>query len=136
MGNSQKHSPGSRSAAVYHRYYALGRSIGKRHRHRDAGKRLWDAVDQLRANSGLKSQENSAPVLGLIYLRFAEVPFAVHHAYTEDQLVGQPAIGLFSESGWNKAAALQNLRRTRDLLLPHLLSGDRLIKQTTLGDYQ
>ena len=27
-------------------------------------KRLWDAADQFRANSGLKSQEYSAPVLG------------------------------------------------------------------------
>ena len=35
-------------------------------------KRLWDAADQFRANSGLKSQEYSAPVLGLIFLRFAE----------------------------------------------------------------
>jgi hypothetical protein len=34
-------------------------------------KRLWDAADQFRANSGLKSQEYSAPVLGLIFLRFA-----------------------------------------------------------------
>ena len=38
-------------------------------------KRLWDAADQFRANSGLKSQEYSAPVLGLIFLRFAEVRF-------------------------------------------------------------
>ena len=36
-------------------------------------KRLWDAADQFRANSGLKSQEYSAPVLGLIFLRFDEV---------------------------------------------------------------
>jgi type I restriction enzyme M protein len=35
--------------------------------------RLWDAADQFRANSGLKSQEYSSPVLGLIFLRFAEV---------------------------------------------------------------
>jgi hypothetical protein len=34
-------------------------------------KRLWDAADQFRANSGLKAQEYSAPVLGLIFLRFA-----------------------------------------------------------------
>src|SRR5712692_8677112 len=30
-------------------------------------KRLWDAADQFRANSGLKAQEYSAPVLGLSY---------------------------------------------------------------------
>jgi type I restriction enzyme M protein len=46
-------------------------------------KRLWDAADQFRANSGLKSQEYSAPVLGLIFLRFAEVRFAVQRAKLE-----------------------------------------------------
>jgi type I restriction enzyme M protein len=46
-------------------------------------KRLWDAADQFRANSGLKSQEYSAPVLGLIFLRFAEVRFAAQHAKLE-----------------------------------------------------
>ncbi len=39
-------------------------------------KRLWDSADQLRANSGLKPQEYSGPILGLIFLRFAEVRFA------------------------------------------------------------
>ena len=52
----------------------------------DAGafeKRLWEAADQFRANSGLKSQEYSAPVLGLIFLRFAEVRFAVQRVKLE-----------------------------------------------------
>jgi type I restriction enzyme M protein len=43
-------------------------------------KRLWDAADQFRANSGLKAQEYSAPVLGLIFLLFAEVRFAKQRA--------------------------------------------------------
>ena len=34
--------------------------------------RLWSAADQLRANTGLTSQEYSRPVLGLIFLRYAE----------------------------------------------------------------
>jgi len=34
--------------------------------------RLWGAADQLRANTGLSSQEYSRPVLGLIFLRYAE----------------------------------------------------------------
>ena len=46
-------------------------------------KRLWDAADQFRANSGLKSQEYSAPVLGLIFLRFAEARFTAQHAKLE-----------------------------------------------------
>ena len=35
-------------------------------------KRLWDAADELRANSKLKSSEYSVPVLGLIFLRYAD----------------------------------------------------------------
>src|SRR5579871_2885890 len=46
-------------------------------------KRLWEAADQFRANSGLKSQEYSAPVLGLIFLRFAEVRFSAQRAKLE-----------------------------------------------------
>ena len=38
-------------------------------------KRLWAAADELRANSGLTSAQYSQPVLGLIFLRFAEVRF-------------------------------------------------------------
>lgn len=38
-------------------------------------KRLWDAADQLRANSKLKPSEYSLPVLGLIFLRHADYKF-------------------------------------------------------------
>ena len=47
-------------------------------------KRLWDAADQFRANSGLKAQEYSGPILGLIFLRFAEVRFAVRRAQLDN----------------------------------------------------
>jgi type I restriction enzyme M protein len=46
-------------------------------------KRLWDAADQFRANSGLKPQEYSGPILGLIFLRFAEVRFTKKRAELE-----------------------------------------------------
>src|SRR3990172_8694493 len=46
-------------------------------------KRLWDAADQFRANSGLKAQEYSGPILGLIFLKFAEVRFLVQSAKLE-----------------------------------------------------
>jgi type I restriction enzyme M protein len=47
---------------------------------RDLGKaamerNLWEAADQFRANSGLKAQEYSGPILGLIFLRFADARF-------------------------------------------------------------
>jgi hypothetical protein len=58
-------------------------------------KRLWDAADQFRANSGLKSQA-----------RFTDI-IAQHQAI------------IFQ---------IQNHRRTRDLLLPRLLSGQVELK--------
>lgn len=39
-------------------------------------KKLWNAADQLRANSKLKASEYSVPVLGLIFLRFADQRFS------------------------------------------------------------
>lgn len=42
----------------------------------DLERRLWDAADELRANSKLKASEFSVPVLGLIFLKFADNRFA------------------------------------------------------------
>ncbi|HBH50678.1 MAG TPA: hypothetical protein DDY91_02175, partial [Planctomycetaceae bacterium] len=48
-------------------------------------RRLWASADELRANSKLKSSEYSVPVLGLIFLRYAD------HRFTqaERQLAGK-----------------------------------------------
>ena len=43
--------------------------------HTEVEKRLWEAADELRANSKLKSSEYSVPVLGLIFLRYADQKF-------------------------------------------------------------
>jgi type I restriction-modification system DNA methylase subunit len=42
----------------------------------DIERRLWGIADQLRANSGLKPSEYSRPVLGLLFLRYADGRFA------------------------------------------------------------
>jgi type I restriction enzyme M protein len=44
--------------------------------HSEIEKKLWASADELRANSHLKSSEYSVPVLGLIFLRFADQRFA------------------------------------------------------------
>lgn len=41
---------------------------------------LWNAADNLRANSDLKSSEYSIPVLGLIFLKFADNNYRRHEA--------------------------------------------------------
>lgn len=42
----------------------------------DIARRLWAAADQLWANTGLKPAEFSGPVLGLVFLRYAEKKFS------------------------------------------------------------
>lgn len=42
---------------------------------KDLHERLWSAAEQLRANGSLKLNEISEPILGLIFLKFADVKF-------------------------------------------------------------
>ncbi len=56
-------------------------------------KRLWDAADELRANSKLKSSEYSIPVLGLIFLRYADHKFTAAQKELEGKGTGRRQIG-------------------------------------------
>src|SRR5439155_11593566 len=56
-------------------------SVSMPNNHNQIEKRLWDSADELRANSKLKASEYSVPVLGLIFLRYADHKFA--HAEKE-----------------------------------------------------
>ena len=44
---------------------------------------LWKAADQFRANSNLTAAQYSQPVLGLIFLRFADTRFMAQRAKLE-----------------------------------------------------
>jgi type I restriction enzyme M protein len=55
--------------------------------------RLWEAADELRANSKLKSSEYSVPVLGLVFLRFADHKFQVAAKELTGQGGGRRKIG-------------------------------------------
>jgi type I restriction enzyme M protein len=55
--------------------------------------RLWDAADELRANSGLKPSEYGTPVLGLIFLRFAETRFEAARERIEVKASARRRIG-------------------------------------------
>ena len=48
---------------------------------KDLEKRLWDTADELRANTGLKASEYSTPILGLIFLKFAD---SKYNTYEEE----------------------------------------------------
>lgn len=47
---------------------------------KDLKARLWQTADQLRSGSGLKSTQYSAPILGLIFLRFADSKYSKYEA--------------------------------------------------------
>ena len=47
---------------------------------------LWAAADKLRANSDLRASEYSTPVLGLIFLKFADINYRRHEAAINAEL--------------------------------------------------
>ncbi|MDQ7016610.1 MAG: class I SAM-dependent DNA methyltransferase, partial [Gammaproteobacteria bacterium] len=47
-------------------------------------KRLWAAADNLRANAGLKASQYATPILGLIFLKFADNKYAAVEAEVEE----------------------------------------------------
>lgn len=55
-------------------------------------KQLWDVADHLRANSGLRSNEYSAPVLGLIFLAYADHKFTEAKKEVEAANTGRKSI--------------------------------------------
>lgn len=57
-------------------------------------KRLWAAADQLRANSSLTAQEYSRPVLGLIFLKYADHRFLeADKELSREEVSGRRTIG-------------------------------------------
>ena len=84
-------------------------------------KRLWDSADQFRANSGLKQN------LSLVFaskMEFALPPRAVREPFASvAESMARRIVQLYS--------TIQNLRRTRDLLLPRLLSGQVALRVPT-----
>ena len=56
-------------------------------------RRLWDAADELRANSALKASEYGGPVLGLIFLRFADTKFTAARERIEAKASARRTVG-------------------------------------------
>ena len=51
---------------------------------------LWQSADTLRADSGLKSSEYATPILGLIFLRFAESKYKQYEEEILAEMWGVP----------------------------------------------
>jgi hypothetical protein len=61
--------------------------------HSDTEKRLWEAADEFRANPVLNSSEYAVPVLGLIFLRYADHRFTIAEKELEGKGSGRRKIG-------------------------------------------
>src|SRR5439155_12802681 len=58
-----------------------------------ASSRLWETADELRANSHLKAAEYAIPVLGLIFLKFADSRVTRIEAEFAGKATGRRQIG-------------------------------------------
>ena len=65
---------------------------------KDLEKQLWDAADDLRANSKLTAAEYKDPLLGLVLLRFAQNRYEEAKIYIENKLPVNPRTGKKRES--------------------------------------
>ncbi|ADG81766.1 class I SAM-dependent DNA methyltransferase [Thermincola potens] len=82
-------------------------------------KKLWNAADQLRANSKLKASEYSVPVLGLIFLRFADQRFSA----AEKELVEKAKV-----SGSRRAIGKADYQARGVMYLPEQAKYSYLLK--------
>src|SRR4051812_8882953 len=59
----------------------------------EVASQLWDTADELRANSHLKAADYSIPVLGLIFLKFADSRFTATETALAGRGTGRRTIG-------------------------------------------
>lgn len=79
---------------------------------------LWDTADELRANSHLKAAEYSIPVLGLIFLKFADSRFTQAETDLAGKSTGRRAIGKADYQSRGVLYLPEQSRFAKLLLLP------------------
>jgi len=80
--------------------------------------RLWESADELRANSKLKSSEYSVPVLGLIFLRYADHKFGAAEKNLDGKGTGRRKIGKRDYQAMGVMYLPKSARFSRLLALP------------------
>src|SRR5450755_2723132 len=91
----------------------------------DIAHRLWETADELRANSHLKAAEYSIPVLGLIFLKFADSRFTRLESGLAGKGTGRREIG---KADYQAKGVLYLPDRSRFANLLDLKEGDNLGK--------
>jgi type I restriction enzyme M protein len=85
--------------------------------------RLWEAADELRANSKLKASEYSVPVLGLVFLRYADYKFQLVAKEIEGASTGRRKIG---PSDYHAKGVLYLPEKSRFSYLIKIPEGDNI----------
>jgi type I restriction enzyme M protein len=91
----------------------------------DIATHLWETADELRANSHLKAAEYAIPVLGLIFLKFADSRFTQLEARLAGKGTGRREIG---KADYQSKGVLYLPNQSRFANLLHLKEGDNLGK--------
>jgi type I restriction enzyme M protein len=91
----------------------------------DIADRLWQIADELRANSHLKSSEYSIPVLGLIFLKFADSRFTEAESELAGSGTGRREIG---KANYQARGVLYLPQQARFANLLRLKEGENLGK--------
>jgi type I restriction enzyme M protein len=91
----------------------------------DIAARLWETADELRANSHLKAAEYSIPVLGLIFLKFADSRFTQMEAGLAGKGTGRREMG---KANYQAQGVLYLPKHSRFANLLQLKEGDNLGK--------
>ncbi len=92
-------------------------------------RRLWAAADQLWANSSLRPSEYSAPVLGLIFLRFADNTFTKAEAELKGKATGRRTIGKLDYQARNVMFLPSEARFSRLLNAPEGTDTGKLLNE-------
>src|ERR1039458_8470500 len=87
--------------------------------------RLWETADELRANSHLKASEYSVPVLGLIFLKFADSRFTQAETELAGKSTGRREIG---KANYQAKGILYLPKEARFANLLNLKEGENLGK--------
>src|ERR1700736_4467353 len=81
----------------------------------DIANRLWETADELRANSHLRAAEYSIPVLGLIFLQFADSRFSTLEGELtrrSARRTTRPGASCISQNGRDSASCSCSRNRT------------------------
>ncbi len=99
--------------------------------------RLWGAADKLRANTHLRASEYSVPVLGLIFLKFADQKFTVIDRILRERMRESDDSGMLSPARYHAEGAIYldsearfvNLRKLSTNIDEKLNNAMRLIER-------